>query len=319
MEKHIVENIKKFLPHLGAKEQDLEVKNLPLFYRGLYSFSKVTIDGNQYLGINVKEKAEEFGPREFKKHAQFFEEKMGLPIIWLLKGMHPHKIQRLIANGINFIVQEKQVHLPVLNISLKNVKKTLKVSLEINPLGINILIREILKSDLSGLNKLEMANEFQTTKMTMGRALEPLIANGLCEEVKLGISKIIKFQNKKILWDYFRKNIGSPIKEVLYIKRIDKKLPFSGISALAKSSLLAEDDTNTYAVSKKKMSEHFDKKDLTIKGLGIAKVEVWDREPMFIDEGRINPIDLYLVLKEDQDERVQIELENILKLEKFYL
>jgi hypothetical protein len=320
MEQVILNNVKKFLPHLAGKEDQLDVNNLPLLYRGLFRFSKVTINQVPYLGINLKDSAIDFGPREFKKHGKFLEEKMGLPVIWSLKEMHPHKVERLIANGVNFIVQGKQVHLPILSISLKNEIKTLKVGGgSISPLGINILIREILKADISGLNKIELAQEFETTKMTMGRVLEPLIVNGLCEEEKIGVSKIIKFKDKNFLWDYIKKNISTPVKSIVYSKRIDKKLPLSGVSALAMKSMLAEDEVRTFVVSKKNFNKHFKVADLTVEGLGVAKLEIWDREPSLVKDGIINPVDLYLVLKNDSDERVQIELEKILKEEKLNL
>jgi hypothetical protein len=320
MEQIILNNIKKFLPHLKGREDQLEIKNLPLLYRGLFSFSKVTLEQIPYLGITLKDNAMEFGPREFKKHGKLLEDKAGLPIIWSLKEMHPHKVERLIANGFNFIIQGKQVHLPILGISLKNTIKIVKASgANISPLGINILIRQILKADISGLNKIELAKEFETTKMTMGRVLEPLVANGVCEEEKIGVSKIIKFKDKNFLWDYFKKNIPTPVKSIQYSKRIDKKLPLSGVAALAKKSMLAEDEVKTFAVSKRNFNKHFKEADITVEGLGVAKIEVWDREPILVKDGLINLVDLYLVLKNDNDERVQIELEKILKEEKLNL
>ncbi len=37
-----------------------------------------------------------------------------------------------------------------------------------------------------------------------------------------------------------------------------------------------------------------------------AKLEIWNREPVVIKEGTINVLDVFLVLKDDNDERVQI-------------
>ena len=83
--------------------------------------------------------------------------------------------------------------------------------------------------------------------------------------------------------------------------------------------MLAEDEVKTFAVSKRNFNKHFKEADITVEGLGVAKIEVWDREPILVKDGLINLVDLYLVLKNDNDERVQIELEKILKEEKLNL
>ena len=60
--------INKYLPLLNVKGRKLELKNLPAFFRSIYSFDELLINENPYLVINVKGKG--LGPREFKKHAR---------------------------------------------------------------------------------------------------------------------------------------------------------------------------------------------------------------------------------------------------------
>ncbi len=306
------ETISRYIPYLKLTETKFDAKNLPAFFKGIYDFNKLLINGVPYLAINVKDK--KLGPREFKKHAQILKEKIKYPQIWCLHELHFHKVQRMIQNGLNFIVEGKQVHLPGLSISIKPEMTAIKTNTShLNGLAVNILIREVLKGDLSGENKLGLANIFDVTQMTAGRAIEPLVANNLCFEKKEGVSKHIFFHNKSDLWEYLKTQIESPVKEIVHVDKIPKGLPYSGITALSKKTMLADDRIPTFAVNKKEFKKTISTKHIALEDFATAKIELWDRTPILLEKACVNPIDIFLINQTNRDERVQIELENLLK------
>lgn len=303
--------IKKYLPSLKIKGSQVSLKNLPVLYHGLYDFEELDIHEKQFLVIKVKDKS--LGPKDFKKHSKALSESLDYPQIWYLKELHFNKVQRMIENELNFVIEDKQVHLPAVNVSIKAVVNKTKISDQLSGLSINMLIREILKGDLTGKSKVEIAELFKTTKMSAGRGIEPLLANDLCEERKIGVSKKIQFKERSDLWRYIKDKISSPVKETIFIDKLPNALPLSGVSALSKQTMLADDEVFTYASDKRAFNKRFTNTEPVLEEFASAKVQLWDRPAILQENGCINVIDTYLELKEVDDERVQIELEKLLK------
>jgi hypothetical protein len=307
--------LNQYLPNLNVAEEKILLKGLPLFIKSKYKFSEIIINKMPYLLVAVKDNT--FGPRELKKHMKIINNAIELQIIWYFKELHFNKVQRMIQNGENFIIENKQIHLPIIGTSLKN-QNDKKISKEkLNGLAENVLIREILKGDISGKNKRDIAKDFDVTEMTMGRAINRLLANDLCYEERDNTSKLVIFYSRDELWKFLRERMESPVKEEVYGEQRPKGLPLSGISALSKLTMLADDDVPTYAINKKEFKKYYDKDNSVLREFAKAKVELWNREPILVNKGVINPLDIYLIHKNDEDERVQIELERLLEENEF--
>jgi hypothetical protein len=298
-----------YLPNLKVTEEEVHLKGLSLFIKNNYKFSKIIINKTPYLLSVVKDTT--IGPRELKKHKKILSSATELQAIWYFKDLHFNKVQRMIQNGENFIIENKQVHLPVIGTSLKKQADKKIATVKLNGLAENVLIREILKGDVTGKNKKDIASDFNVTQMTMGRAITRLLSNDLCYEEKDNTSKLVYFYSKEKLWEFLEEKIESPVKEEFYIDHKAKGLVLSGISALSKLTMLADDEVSTYAITKKEFNKTYTQEDSVFKEFAKAKIELWSREPILTSKGIINPIDIYLTHKNDTDERVQIELEKI--------
>lgn len=310
MKSVIERTINKYLPSLRLQVRPLKLKNLPPIYQSLYGFEELDIFEEPFLVIHVKDKT--LGPKDFKKHSKVFKGVLNYPQIWYLQELHFNKVQRMIENELNFVIEDKQIHLPSVNMSIKPRSEKVMIKTQLPGLSVNMLIRQILKRDLSGKSKVEIAMMFNTSKMTAGRALESLMANALCEENKVGVTKYVHFKDRSELWEFLKKNIKSPIKESLFIDKVPKALPYSGISALSKKSMLVEEKVEIYASEKKAFKKRFTNTKAVIEELAKSKIELWDRWPILIEDNCINVIDMFLVNREDANERVQIELEELL-------
>ncbi|WP_408095575.1 hypothetical protein ACJVC5_11085 [Peredibacter sp. HCB2-198] len=306
--------INKYLPSLKVEGKSVRLKSLPAFYQGLYDFEELDIFEQPFLVIRVKDKG--LGPKDFKKHSKILKASINYPQIWYLKELHFNKVQRMIENELNFVIEDKQVHLPSLNVSIRAEVVKANPITQLSGMSVNMLIREILLGDLTGKSKVEIATLFKTTKMSAGRAIEPLLENELCSEIKVGVVKKIQFKDRSELWNYLKKNINSPVKEVIFIDKVPKALPLSGISALSKQTMLAEDEVFTFASDKRAFKKKFTNTEPVLEEFAKARIELWDRPTTLQENECINVIDAYLVLKDIKDERVQIELSKLLKKHK---
>ncbi len=311
MENNAETTIKKYLPSLRVKRRKLRLKNIPTIYRSYYDFEVLDIFEQPFLLIKVKD--QNLGPKDFKIHSRRLGECIEYPQVWFLKQLHLHKIRRMIENELNFIIEDKQVHLPILNTSIKAESAKIKFLTKLSGLSVNLLIREILHGDLSEKSKIEIAKIFDSSKMTIGRAIEPLLLANLCDENKVGVAKLIQFKNREILWKFLKKNIKSPVREVIFLKNIPSEMPYSNISALSNLSMIAEDAIPIFAVEKKYYYKKYKNINLVFEDEAQAKVELWDRQVTLTSNSNINVIDIYLILKDSSSERIQIELEKLLR------
>ena len=152
------------------------------------------------------------------------------------------------------------------------------------------------------------------TPMSITRSIKELVQYELCEEKKVNVSKIISFKGKEFLWEFCKNNLPSPVKRAHYIKDYSiKNLPLSSMSALSKLSDLQEDKFKVLASYKDGLEKEIPKKHFTVEELSTIKIEIWNRRPLLIKHNCINPIDTYLCLKENTDERVQLTLDTLLE------
>lgn len=305
--------IHDFLPNLEIKKLPQKIEGLPLLFRENYLFTTHKINDVPCLMITLKD--QRIGMKEIEKHGQILEKKYDLPIIWIFPKMDFYKVRELIRRGINFVIPQKQVHLPLLNMSIKKEREQpiQQELLDLDPIAIQILIHQILKTDLEGLNKSQLAEKLQVIPMTITRAIRGILAIDLLHEQQIGQAKVIRFANREKLWNFVKERVTSPIRGKVYVNKIPKNLPFGNISALAKTSLIAEDLLPTYVIHRLEKNQIV--QFLTNEIDAIAEIELWDRKPTLIHNACINPIDLYLTLKDDTDERVQLELGKVLAKE----
>ena len=102
----------------------------------------------------------------------------------------------------------------------------------------------------------------------------------------------------------------SPIEQIYYTDAPLEGQMISGVNALASYTMLNEEPKQCCAISKK------DLKVLNIstdKQFGQNEIQVWKYNPrMFSVSGAVDRLSLYLSLINNEDERIQIELERLI-------
>ena len=116
---------------------------------------------------------------------------------------------------------------------------------------------------------------------------------------------------KRDLWKRALPMMDSPVQRRMRTRNPPAGLPVAGIEALSSMSMLASDAEPTYAISRKD-SRVKDLKDDRYEG---ATVEVWKYAPALLsgDGTCVDPLSLYLSLKDDPDPRVQGELRTVME------
>lgn len=259
----------------------------------------------------------EISPSILKRHGEIIKQACGLLPIFIIEKIESYKIQRLAKTGINFIIPSKVINLPDLLCIVRNQWKTDypidKVKDEIPAAAQLMVLYHLQKQSLNGLSTRHLADLFKLSYATIKRAISWLLCKGVISQNGQK-EKFIHFNHeRKELWEFCLKFLRNPVESLHHTNetiRIEE-YEMAGETALSHYSMLSE-STMVWAISKKSLT----KMNTQFKGwdkFGDFRVQTWIYDPKILaDENVVDRLSLYLSLKDHYDERVQIELENMM-------
>ena len=171
----------------------------------------------------------------------------------------------------------------------------------------------------------DFAEKMGFTKMTASRALNDLYhANLMTYEIggKTGRSKEYKRISDPTYFLKGRIYVKSPVKKIVYAKIKPLGALTAGFDALAELSMINPPNYPVMAVSrtmfKNQEIEVIKNKDL-IKDMQLAEIQIWDYDPkQFSDTKHVDLLSLYASLKEENDERIEQALKEVLGGESWF-
>ena len=304
---------------------------LPLFLSETYRLYHADLFNQPFILVENLN-PEDFSIQQTLKHFELIKEVLNKKVVLLAQEISALNRKRLIEKGINFIVPGKQLYLPDWLIDLrenfrseKNTgnKETLLPSAQLIVLY-RILHRQE-KKKIEELTFKELALKLSYTPMAITYAAENLKYHEICTiEGKKG--KYFKF-NLEISEMWFelekRKLLTNPVIKKVFVdqKPKDTLLLLSNTSALPEYTDMNPGRQEFYAIEKKLFY------DLQIQGALVNKndhegkccLEVWKYNPNILAVIKLNdipvvdPLSLYLSLKNNYDERIEMALEQIIK------
>ena len=252
-----------------------------------------------------------YTPKLLQKHQQMVTRLTGHHTVFAMENVASYHISRMIEARINFIIPDKMIFIPSLLVNLKEMKDGRKLEEEVMPgMAQCVILYHLQRESLNGCTTRQLAEKFKKSYASMNRALRWLNVKGLVE-LKGAKEKTLLIKSKgKELWEKVSPLMLSPVDRVLYTDRELVEIPSSGESALEQYTMIAAPDMLCKAVSKEWSLEH---KQLLNKFDGNCLVEVWRYDPSLLEKNHtIDPLSLYLSLRTSDDERIRIELKNLI-------
>lgn len=270
----------------------------------------------QILGKNILFAFIEDGniitPLQAKKQLDLIQRKTEMIAILVPGLLYSYNISRLIAQKVNFIIPNKQMFIPSLLLDLTVVNTMNEESKKdtITPLTQCLLLYHLETESLSGRTSYELADKLSVSYASVNRALRWLVSKDLIRLEGAKTKTIqIDFSNRE-LWDKALPLLVSPIEKVYYTDALLEGQMMSGMNALASYTMLNEENKQCLAMPKK------DFKALNVavdKQFGQNEIQVWKYNPQILSStGVVDKLSLYLSLKDNEDERIQIELERLI-------
>lgn len=305
---------------LNAKIENWNGKSkLPLYLKNKRDYFVLSIGDVQ--SILMKNDSGTFNVSSFEKEMQQIEKYAEMPVILWLDAVSTYQRNALIKNKISFIIPNSQMYVPKLGISLKEFCAGKREKVEkISAAAQLLLLYFIYQKENEGKKQSELAAYLNTSDMNISRAVQELKGLGLLEINKGGTSKLISsIAVGKELYQRSEAYLQSPVQKKIYVNPayFNMELPFAGETALAKQSMLNYPKHVVYAMDKKLV------KDISKNAIvepnfmtdsDYVEIELWKYNPMvFASEGMVDIVSLVQSLKEIDDERVEMQIEEIME------
>lgn len=300
-------------PWLGSE-------HLPHFLKELYGFAEIHLLGIHCLLVVDTGPAEQ-SPAALRKHVDLLQARQTADVIYVRARMTAYNRKRLIEHKVPFIVPGNQMYLPMLAMDLREHFRKLPSQLALfSPSTQALVIHTLLRGTEEVLIPLEMARRLGYSAMTMTRAFDELEAANLGQVTVRGRQRCLRFTERpQELWTKAQPFLRSPVSKRVFIRRTEAPVGGlrAGLSALAQYSMLAAPAYTTYALSRedwKSLRQRHEPIAVPTPDPDAHEIEIWSYPPaLFADRGLVDPLSLYLSLKDDRNERIEASLNEMMR------
>ena len=242
-----------------------------------------------------------------------------LPIVFLLPACPAYERQRLIDKDVYFVVSEKYIHLPML-LANERVRKT-KQAKALTPIAQYLLLYHLQIGSIEGMAARDIEDKIPYSYASITLGLTCLEDLGLCKKVtEASKRKVIHFDMKGInLWEQAQPFLVNPVEERIYCDGLlsDDSFPKCGINALAHYTRLNPDPERTIMMSVKQL-RNFKSSEALVRPNefdGNIIIEAWKYPPVTatgVKAEWVDKLSLAISLREDEDPRVEGEVERLI-------
>ncbi len=242
-----------------------------------------------------------------------------LPIVFLLPVCPAYERQRLIDKDVYFVVSEKYVHLPML-LANERVRKT-KQAKTLTPVAQYLLLYHLQIGSIEGMAARDIEDKIPYSYASITLGLTCLEDLGLCKKVtEASKRKVIHFDMKGMnLWEQAQPFLVNPVEERIYCDGLlsDDSFPECGINALAHYTRLNPDPERTIMMSVKQL-RNFKSSEALVRPNefdGNIIIEAWKYPPVTaigVKAEWVDKLSLAISLREDEDPRVEGEVERLI-------
>lgn len=237
-------------------------------------------------------------------------------VLYLKKLTHYSK-NKMLEEGIAFIWEGRQVYIPFLGLLLqKNETRDIKPCFRISFLTQRLLLTAIY-DEWDNVSVTEAAERLAVSKMSITRVFDEIESLDIPVLKKTGrFRRYARIGNKKETWKIIEVFLRSPLLREYHLENeFPEKLMKSGISALAELSMLGDNPYPTYCITKYDIRKKgIDREQEVPRGElpGCIIQELGYCIP-FKDGKVVDPLTVYLLLKKEEDPRVEIALEEMME------
>ena len=300
---------------------------LPLFLREQYQFYQFkSTEGIRTLLLCV-DRAEQT-PAAIEKNFRHLAAKTQDTLVYVRQTITSYDRKRLIEKKIPFVIPGNQMYLPFVGIDLREryTDTPNPSDIAFSPAAHYLILYLLNQPELMALNQSNAARLLGYQNMTMVRAFREIETAGIGRTKKIGKEKYLEIpESRRAVWEKVAPFLQNPVMQRVYVHGLDDKtavelkFAIAGESALARVSMLSEPRVPVWAIQSKTWQDHKNGMRAKIQELpypetGSAEIELWRYPALMPGQTEIvDPLSLYLSLRERKDERTQDALTKLLE------
>jgi hypothetical protein len=230
-------------------------EQLPLLLKSKYELYDMEINGQHCL---LARPMKAIGLIELRKQQKRLESLTGMYCVLYLTRMNPYSREKMLEEGIPFVLENSQVYMPFLGVLLSPKEtRTLKPCSRVSFLTQKLLLLALYE----GWEKVTvtMAAEYlNVSKMSITRCFDEIESLEIPIMENKGRIRYISCKgNKKTQWEVLKAFMRSPVIQEFYLEEdISANFIKSGISALSEFSMLEDNRYPTCAITKAQIKEY---------------------------------------------------------------
>lgn len=295
-----------------------EARLLPPYLRERYGFWRARLMDRLCL-LLVDQGRQEQTPAIVRKHMDQVQVRWPDEVIYVCEALATYTRKQLVKQRVPFVVPGTQMYLPTFGIDFRErFRRKKQAPQRMSPGTQAAMIYWLLNGPEEPLTPMTTARCLGLSPMTMTRAFDELEAMELAEVARKGKERQLRFgRPRPEVWAKARPFLRSPVTKRVWLPQPPALPPIqAGLSALAHYTMLAAPDHPAVAVygqDSKWLPLWHNKKPIPKQEPGAVEIEVWSYRPeLFADKNVADPFSLYLSLRDEQDERVQAALEEMM-------
>lgn len=293
----------------------------PMYMMERYKFYFIKIPADDRAYVLVKPlKKQDININQLKKQMkQIYSYSESIPI-FIFESLRLSQRNILVRNQIPFIQPDNQIYIPNVMIHLGQKEIIQKDYGDEFSIAAQVTYIYLLLNNIKETNAPRLAAEIPYSKITFNRALSELVSRKLLYTEGNATRKIYKTIDREELWKKGKEFLFNPVEKVFYAtyNLCHKGLYISGESALARlGTSLNVPSTFFYATTSERIKS-IDKNELVNKYDLVTEnylvIEQFKYNPSFLSASHyVDIISLYAQLKDSDDERIHIALEELLE------
>ena len=295
---------------------------LPLFLRERYGIFSTRLFGHKCL-LALEAADWECGtPGEYGQHAEALGLKLGEPVVLVMPRLPSYARNRMVQLRIPFLVPGSQAYLPnsLLDLRERFPQPNAKRREALSPAAQCTVLYHLLRGPLAKLSLKAIARKVHYSPMMLSKVKAELEAAALCKSVRSGRALVLDFPaTGRTLWEQAEPLLTSPVKKTCWVQWEKPGHPalLAGMSALSLRAMIAADRLPTYALPLAAFRDFLERgicAECRDAENATARMEAWSYSPQLLGDKRmVDPLSLYLSLRNSADERVQEQLGQLIE------
>ncbi|HEX6956797.1 MAG TPA: hypothetical protein VF194_02340 [Ferrovibrio sp.] len=308
--------------HVDPEIRPVSKDHLPSFLRKAFEVYEGSLGGKRVV-FAANRDAESVSATEIKKQLQALEGQYRKRALFVSMTMSALRRNRLVEQGVPFIVPGKQMYVPSLLLDLReSFRKSdplAKRSESLSPIAQAILFHHLLAPTVEGRTSAYCARKLKISTMSALRGFHELERFELGEIRKSGRLDAILFeQDLAKLFQSAKPLLRSPVRGTKYIfgTSADYKVKFGGESALSRLTNLGPPKLPVYAIAATKWKQVASNYGWAEVSPGDAAfiVETWWYDPASLSsDADVDRLSLYAQFAGNSDDRVAKSADELLE------